>query len=175
MASYPKVHHHRSFRMSIPQLDLDRIEGIADAVIESMNQLQPTIETTSTRLSATMLRDQTLGIIAPISRTLIQADFTKANVTVILALYKDPDPKDYSTPAIIIANEKNLVCAAVVRTYYNTDLQKSVMVTTIKGPDCTSEFKALEGLYARSRAAMQRAINFSKNAEGFDFWEDLDL
>jgi acetyl esterase/lipase len=99
----------------------------------------------------------------------------KANVTVILALYKDPDPKDYSPPTVIIASDKNEVRAAVVRTYYDKDLKKSVMVTTIKGPDRTSEFKAVEGLYSRSRAAMQRAINFSKNAEGFDFWEDLDL
>lgn len=112
--------------------------------------------------------------VAPDSRTFAQADFVKANATVILALYKDPDPKDYSTPTIIIANNKKELRAAVVRTYYNKDLEKSVMVTTIKGPDSTSEFKALEGLYKRSRAAVERAIAMPKNAEGFD-WDDLDL
>jgi hypothetical protein len=74
LTSYPELHHHRKFRMSTPKLDLDRIKGMADAVIESVKKLKLSIETTSTRLSATMLRDQTLGIIAPISRTLTQAD-----------------------------------------------------------------------------------------------------
>lgn len=113
--------------------------------------------------------------IVPNSRRSARADITKANVTVILALYKDPDPKGYSAPIIVIDKEKNSMRAGVVRTHYNKNLQKSEMATTIKGPDRTSEFKALEGLCARSRAAMQRAVDLSKNAEGFDFWEDLDL
>lgn len=61
-------------------------------------------------------------VVAPKSRTCAQADFIKENVTVILALYKDSDPKDYSAPSIIIANHKSQVCAAVVRTYYNKGL-----------------------------------------------------
>ena len=161
--------------MSIPRLDLDRIEGMADAVITSMEHLKSSIDTPSARLSAAMLREQTLVNIAPNSHRSAQADTVQANVTVILALYKDPDPKDYSAPIIVIANANNSMRAAVVRTYYNKDLRKSEMATTIKGPDRTSEFKALDRLYARSRAAMQRAVDLSKNAEGFDFWEDLDL
>lgn len=47
--------------MSIPQKHLDRIEGMANAVIEFMKQLKSSIETTSTRLNAAMLREQTLG------------------------------------------------------------------------------------------------------------------
>lgn len=113
--------------------------------------------------------------VAPKSRTCAQADFIKENVTIILALYKDIDRKDYSAPSIIIANHKNQVCAAVVRTYYDKGLRKSVMVTTIKGWDRTSEFKALESLYTRWRDAVQCAIALSKNPNGFDDWLDLDL
>ncbi|GAB7324170.1 hypothetical protein MBLNU13_g07541t1 [Cladosporium sp. NU13] len=145
--------------MSTPKLDLDRIKGMADAVVELVKKLKLSIETTSTRINATMLRDQTL-----------------ANVAVILALYKDPDPKDYSAPMVIIASDKDQVCAATVRTYYNVYLKKSEMVTTIKGPEAASEYKALEGLYKKSRAEVHRTSVYSKkkNAEGFDFWDDLD-
>lgn len=162
--------------MSTPKLDLDWIKGMADAVVELVKKLKLSIETTSTRLNATMLRDQTLGIIAPISRTFAQADFMKANVAVILALYKDRGPKDYSASMVIIASDKDQVCAATVRTYYNVYLKKSEMVTTIKGPEAASEFKALEGLYKKSRAEVHRTSVYSKKktAEGFDFWDDLD-
>lgn len=96
-------------------------------------------------------------------------------MTVILALYKDEDPKDYSAPTIVVANSKNHSGAAVVRTYYDKTLDKAKMVTTIKGPICSSDFKALEGLYKVSKAAVERAIHVSRTAEGFDFWEDLNL
>jgi len=162
--------------MSSPQLiDLDRVKQMANAVVESVKQLKLSIETSSTRLNATMLREQTLGTITPEFHPFVQADFSKANVGVILALYKYRHPHDGSDPTVIIANEKNRVCAAVVRTYYDKSLKKDRIVTTIKGPICTSEFKALEGLYKISRGAVDRAIHLSKNENGFDDWDDLDL
>ena len=99
----------------------------------------------------------------------------KANVTVILALYKDPDPKDYSPPTVIIASDKNEVRAAVVRTYYNGDLARTMIETTIKGSICASEYEALEDLYKLSRAAVEQAIRLSGNEEGFKDWRDLGL
>lgn len=65
--------------------------------------------------------------------------------------------------------------AAVVRAFYNEDLEKTEMVTTIEGPSCASDYKALEALYKLSRAAVQRARMMSKNKGGFEDWEDLDL
>jgi hypothetical protein len=49
------------------------------------------------------------------------------------------------------------------------------MVTVIEGPSCSSDFKALEGLYKLSRAAVKRASMMSGNPNGFDDWDDLDL
>lgn len=103
------------------------------------------------------------------------ADSIKANVTVILALHKDGDPKDYSAPTIIIVNSNNHSCTAVVRTYHDTTLRRANMATTTKSPICSSDFEALEGLYKLSKAAVERAIHMSKNADGFNDWGDLDL
>ena len=66
-------------------------------------------------------------------------------MTVILALYKDEDPKDYSAPTIVVANSKNHSGAAVVRTYYDKTLDKAKMVTTIKGPICSSDLQGIGG------------------------------
>ena len=80
-----------------------------------------------------------------------------------------------SAPTIIIADEENQVYAAVVCTYYDKDLKKTGMITTIQSLSRTSEFKASEDLYKLSRAAIERAILLSKSAEGFNNWADLDL
>lgn len=61
-----------------------------------------------------------------------------------------------------------------MRTYYDTTLQKANMATMIKGPICSSDSKASEGLYKLSKVAVERAIHMSKNADGFDDWGDLD-
>jgi len=48
-----------------PQIiDLGRVERMANAVVESVKQLKLSIENSSTRLNAAMLREQTLGTIA---------------------------------------------------------------------------------------------------------------
>jgi hypothetical protein len=47
---------------SPPLLDMGRVERVANAVVESIKQLKLSIENCSTRLNATMLRQQTLGI-----------------------------------------------------------------------------------------------------------------
>ena len=107
------------------------------------------------------------------SHTPDQADFIEANANVILALYKDEHPKDYSAPTIVIAEKDNEVGAAVVRTCYNKTLKKTEMSTMFRGSSCSSDFKALESLYKRSSAKLARAIELSKNDEGFDFWDDL--
>jgi len=101
----------------------------------------------------------------------------KANVSMILALYQDLDGHflSCSAPTIIIADNKNQVYAAVVRTRYNEIRLKTDIVNVIKGPSCGSDFKALEGLYKLSRAAVQCAIMMSRNTGGFDDWDDLDL
>jgi hypothetical protein len=38
------------------------------------------------------------------------------------------------------------------------------MVTVIEGPSCASVFKALEGLYRISRAAVERAVMMSRTS-----------
>lgn len=111
--------------MSNPQsVDLDRVEQLANAVIESVEQLKISIETSSTRLNAAILREQTLGTATPESCRLAQANCIKANAKVILALYKYRHPQDCSTPTIIIADQNDHVCARVVRTYYDKSLAK---------------------------------------------------
>jgi len=95
----------------------------------------------------------------------------------ILALYQDLDGHflGCSAPTIIIANNKNQVYAAVVRTRYNEILLKADIVNVIESPSCSSDYKALERLYKLSRAAVQRARMMSRNIGGFDDWDDLDL
>jgi hypothetical protein len=116
-----------------------------------------------------------LTTVIPKSRTPAQANCIKANVSVILSLYKYRHAQDLSAPTIIIADEESQVYAAVVRTYYDKDLKKTGMVTTIQSLSRLSEFKALEDLYRLSRTAIERAILLSKSAEGFKNWADLDL
>lgn len=77
-------------------------------------------------------------------------------------------------PAIIIAYNKRHVPAAVVRTRYNQSLGKAEILTAIEGLRCSSDFRALDGLYKLSRAALQRAIIFTKNPNDFDGWDDLN-
>jgi hypothetical protein len=93
----------------------------------------------------------------------------------MLSLYKYRHAQDLSAPTIIIADEENQVYAAVVRTFYDKDLKKTGMVTTIQSLSRPSEFKALEDLYRLSRTAIERAILLSKSAAGFNNWADLDL
>jgi hypothetical protein len=74
---HPPPHLHTTTNLKMfnpPLLDMGRVERLANAVVESIKQLRISIENCSTRLNATMLRQQTLGIIAPSSRSLIQAD-----------------------------------------------------------------------------------------------------
>jgi hypothetical protein len=56
--------------MSNPQpVGLDRVEQMANAVIESVKELKLSIETSSSSLTPAMLREQTLGTVMPKSRT----------------------------------------------------------------------------------------------------------
>jgi hypothetical protein len=101
-----------------------------NAVIESLQQLKLSIKTKSTRLNADMLRKQTLGTVMPDPCTSAQADILKANATVILDLYGDDSPEEYSGPTIMIGGKENRMRAAVVRTYYDSDLEED-----LGGPD----------------------------------------
>lgn len=146
-----------------------------NAAIESVKQLESSIETKSTKLDAAMLRQQSLGTVIPKSCTFNQADFLKANVNVILALYRGDKPNNVSAPTVAIGGKENRMRAAVVRTYYNGDLARTMIETTIKGSICASEYEALEDLYKLSRAAVEQAIRLSGNEEGFKDWRDLGL
>lgn len=106
---------------------------------------------------------------------LLKLNLSLANIHIILALYVYDDPQEFRIPNIIISDNKKQVYAAVVHTRYNDDLNKPEIVTVLEGPCCASDFKALESLYKRSRAALQRAIVMSKNPGGFADWDDLDL
>jgi hypothetical protein len=160
-----------------PLVDLSRLERMADTIAESVKQLKLSIENSSTRLNAAVLREPTLGIAASKSPASAQANFIEANVSVILALYQDLDDRfqDCSAPTIVIADNKKQVYAAVVRTRFSDRLFKTDIINVIEGPNSASDFKALEQLYELSMAAVQRARMMSRNDGGFDDWDDLDL
>jgi hypothetical protein len=159
-----------------PLLDMGRVERVANAVVESIKQSKLSIEKCSTQLDAAMLRQQTLGIIGPSSLSLIQADMaTSERRSHTCLIYKYEDSQGCSVPTIIVSEEKQQVHTAVVRTRYNGNMSKAEMVSIIEGPSCASDFRALEGLYKLSRAAVKRASMMSGNPNGFDDWDDLDL
>lgn len=45
-----------------PLIDMDRIEKLANAVVDSVKQLESSVDTAGTKLTAAELRKQTLGI-----------------------------------------------------------------------------------------------------------------
>jgi hypothetical protein len=65
--------------------------------------------------------------------------------------------------------------AAVVRTYYDSDLERTMLETTIKGAICASEFDALEDLFETTRTALEQAVRLSEDEEGFNDWRGLNL
>lgn len=69
---------------------------------------------------------------------LLKLTFFKANVTVILTLYRGDKPNKVSVPTITIGGRDNRMRAAVVRTYYDSDLERTMLETTIKGAICAS-------------------------------------
>lgn len=56
--------------LKAPLIDLGRIERAANTVADTVKQLKSSIENSSTKLNAAMLREQTIGILSASSLTL---------------------------------------------------------------------------------------------------------